>query len=218
MRLSLFLLLVACSGSPSNPNTDGSTSDTGNNASDTGNGGGESAPPTCYEGCSTVADCALSVSAYDEDNYTCDGGACVYTGCNNDEECSFFGENYVCADTPGVAERYCQPSCTTVADCDLDIGTAYDADNYTCEAQVCRWQGCNSTAECVETLGSDYVCAATGGLDTCLLACSTPADCAQGSAATDADNYACEDGACVYTGCNSDTECEDAFGAGAQCQ
>lgn len=215
MRLSLFLLLVACSGGTSSTGDDVTVSDTGSSATDTGSGG--TATPTCYDGCATVADCTTSVEAYDEDNFVCDDGACVYTGCNSNDECAFFGENYVCADTPGVSERYCQQSCTTVADCDLNSG-AYDADNWTCEAQVCRWQGCNSTAECVDTFSAEYVCAPIEGFDTCVLGCSAAADCDQGLGANGADNYTCEAGACVYTGCNNDTECEDAFGAGAQCR
>jgi hypothetical protein len=37
-------------------------------------------------------------SAYDEDNYTCSGGACIYTGCNSAAECdvTFSNQNYTC--------------------------------------------------------------------------------------------------------------------------
>lgn len=33
------------------------------------------------------------------------------------------------------------------------------------------------------------------------------ASCGSGSAAYDADNYACREGLCVYLGCRSDAEC-----------
>ena len=42
----------------------------------------------------------------------------------------------------------------------------------------------------------------------CLPACTTTADCNLGSAPYDADNYGCEQGACIYQGCNSETECQ----------
>ncbi|NMB75864.1 MAG: hypothetical protein GYA21_12150 [Myxococcales bacterium] len=46
----------------------------------------------------------------------------------------------------------------------------------------------------------------------CQRVCSSPSDCAQGYAPWDADNYACPDGTCVYTGCRSDTECQSVPG------
>jgi hypothetical protein len=62
-----------------------------------------------------------------------------------------------------------------------------------------------------------YVCRDTAallfpgleGVRACVYACQAAADCAMPSAgaAFDADNYACIDGACVWTGCNSTEEC-----------
>ncbi|RMG96704.1 MAG: hypothetical protein D6705_10520 [Deltaproteobacteria bacterium] len=48
----------------------------------------------------------------------------------------------------------------------------------------------------------------------CAPSCTTPADCVTGmpTAATDEDNYACEQGACRYLGCHDDTECPDGGG------
>ena len=100
---------------------------------------------------------------------------------------------------------YCLPACTTTADCNL--GSApYDADNYGCEQGACIYQGCNSETEC-QTI--NLTCHDVGGLPICLLPCSVPSDCdIGGGAAYDADNYAGEGGACIYSGCNSDSECQ----------
>ncbi len=53
----------------------------------------------------------------------------------------------------------------------------------------------------------------TGGgptLPVCWQTCAVAADCALMNAGEefDADNYACEDGLCVYQGCNDDQECK----------
>ncbi|MEQ8456321.1 MAG: hypothetical protein RLO52_15750 [Sandaracinaceae bacterium] len=45
----------------------------------------------------------------------------------------------------------------------------------------------------------------------CQLGCASVADCATASPAFDADNYACEGGACRYTGCVDDGECRATF-------
>ncbi|HOW52511.1 MAG TPA: hypothetical protein PLV42_10770 [bacterium] len=47
----------------------------------------------------------------------------------------------------------------------------------------------------------------------CYRTCSTPDDCvdANPQAITDADNYTCDDGICVYKGCNNSTECETTY-------
>jgi hypothetical protein len=46
-----------------------------------------------------------------------------------------------------------------------------------------------------------------GDVPRCVRACTTPADCDQGFATSDADNHACENNVCVYLGCNSGDEC-----------
>ncbi|RME21227.1 MAG: hypothetical protein D6806_15015 [Deltaproteobacteria bacterium] len=47
-----------------------------------------------------------------------------------------------------------------------------------------------------------------GGVPQCLKGCTSAADCDFGSPAYDADNYECRNGVCVYSGCNSDGECQ----------
>lgn len=59
--------------------------------------------------------------------------------------------------------------------------------------------------------------AGAGGEDAslplCRESCSTAADCASSppTAITDDDNYACTNNLCVYTGCNTSSECQTAF-------
>ena len=98
-------------------------------------------------------------------------------------------------------------TCDAPADCDLGAGPAYDADNYACVSGGCVYQGCNTTSEC-QTLG-DYVCHDAGlGTRHCFPACAGPADCDLGAGpAFDADNYTCDEGACLYAGCNDTSEC-----------
>ena len=45
--------------------------------------------------CVTTVDCDLGYTAYDEDNYECLGGGCVYSGCNTDQE-DDYADGYVC--------------------------------------------------------------------------------------------------------------------------
>jgi hypothetical protein len=107
----------------------------------------------CVHTCSTTADCTQNVAYMDADNYACEAGWCRYLGCNTDAECQTIGA-YACRDQ-GSGTRYCVHTCSVPADC--SAGVAYsDADNYACEAGVCRYTGCNSDNEC-QTIGA-YVC------------------------------------------------------------
>lgn len=100
---------------------------------------------------------------------------------------------------------FCQLACATASDCSM--GTApYDADNYSCPSGVCVYEGCNSHTEC-QVLGGSYQCLSSGQLMLCQEPCATAADCSLGTAAHDADNFACQNSACVYLGCNTDSEC-----------
>jgi len=158
----------------------------------------------CQPACGAAADCDLGSAPYDSDNYTCSAGYCHYTGCNGDGECQTLG-NFVCRDT-GYGVLMCIGACGTTADC--STGQApYDADNYACTDGYCHYTGCNSDTEC-QALGN-YVCRDLGwGPPLCIMACGVAADCSTGQLPYDADNYACTDGYCSYTGCNSDTECQ----------
>jgi hypothetical protein len=113
----------------------------------------------------------------------------------------------------------CYATCATVADCDFG-NPINDADNYECDEGVCRYTGCNSTQECVDTfMSTAYACGTVPGivLPSCLKTCSGAADCATVSPAYDADNYQCTGGLCEYIGCHGDQECTDSFGGGYGC-
>ena len=45
--------------------------------------------------CATVADCDLGSLPNDPDNYACEGGLCVYQGCNDNAECQALGD-FIC--------------------------------------------------------------------------------------------------------------------------
>jgi hypothetical protein len=181
----------------------------GGNASggNSSGGGNVAATPICLPPCNTAADCDLGSPAFDADNYSCNGGHCVYLGCNNDTECA--AQNMVCRadDNPLLGNgTFCVFPCNTAADCDLGGGPAFDANNYACENGGCQYSGCNDDTECA-ALGN-YVCRDLGGLSFCVTPCQAPADCDIGSgAAYDADNYSCPQDYCVYEGCNSTSEC-----------
>jgi len=103
----------------------------------------------------------------------------------------------------------CVPTCTTAADCSLDVAP-YDTDNYTCDRGGCVHHGCNNDAEC-DAYVAGYVCYDTPGTyPSCSIACTVPADCTQSAAQpayANPDHYACTDGKCIFSGCESDAEC-----------
>ena len=121
-----------------------------------------------------------------------------------------------------AADKFCQYACTKAADCIRGSSTAIsDEDNYKCENGRCVYLGCLSDAECDEVYGAVteangqvYRCNKNGayGYPECTPICSSVEDCnlyGYGSTqyAYDLDNYKCESGFCVYTGCLSDAEC-----------
>ncbi len=172
----------------------------------------------CRLGCATSADCTTPSPAFDADNYRCESGSCRYTGCVDDAECAatFASADYACHDL-GTGSRACLERCTTSADCGSAPG-AFDADNYRCESGACRYQGCNTDAECETTFGSAYGCLAVEpppipipvpvAARNCVRRCATASDCATDTGAFDADNFECAGGACRYQGCNADAECQ----------
>ncbi|MBP5406238.1 hypothetical protein J6Z19_03705 [bacterium] len=122
------------------------------------------------------------------------------------------------------AAKYCVIGCKKASDCvPAGFNAITDADNYNCDNGRCVYLGCLSDAECDEiyeavtaATGRVYRCNKNGayGYPECTPVCSEDADCdlyGQGSStqyAYDFDNYKCESGLCVYTGCLSDAECE----------
>ena len=76
----------------------------------------------------------------------------------------------------------------------------------------CENLGCKTTAECTATFGSqNFVCEQVSGetYRACYQTCKAAADCVAPNAPSlfDADNYACDQGRCVETGCNTTAEC-----------
>ena len=125
------------------------------------------------------------------------------------------------AGPPPTPLSFCQLGCTAAANC-TTASAAFDADNYRCDTGRCVYTGCNGDAECAATFSDPrYVCRAvvppSGGLpvpeaaQNCVLGCTVASDCSTPSAAFDADNYECIEGACHYTGCNADAECASTF-------
>lgn len=61
--------------------------------------------------------------------------------------------------------------------------------------------------------GEVGACDCEGGTTTemsvpmCINPCETAADCDSGVPWADADNFECDDGLCIYLGCNSNAEC-----------
>ena len=198
---------------------------TSNDASSTGDGDGDSTSadsgdgdstgdpepvPMCLPPCSSAADCVIDNAGpyFDADNYSCDNGGCMHTGCNSDAECEGSIPGYVCRQSNGADTSYCVASCTNADQCaQPTAGPAYDADNYSCDDGGCVWTGCNSDSECAASLAGSACQDFGNGLTACVLTCNAPADCDQGQLAFDSDNYACTDGYCEYLGCNSDSEC-----------
>jgi len=178
-------------------------------------GGQEEHVPYCWQVCSTPADCAQQYPPWDEDNYSCEDGICRYDGCNSDAECQGVPgmESYLCRPSVYGDAPVCVMSCGQAADCSQGMAP-YNEDNYACEDGACRYTGCNSDEECqaVATMES-YTCRVVPPVEVaqCMPGCASVTDCDLGSAAYDQDNYDCEDGLCVYTGCNSDQECSDSI-------
>ena len=177
---------------------------------DAGSGSGPELPPDCVKACQTPENCALAnLQRFDADNYECLDNRCVFTGCNNDGECTAdLGAGYVCRPGP-LGFSVCTQSCQSPSDCVIPGSQRFDEDNYTCESGRCVHQGCNSDAECIADLGASYICRPGSiGIDICIESCQAPADCAiPGSQRFGADNYSCTGNACVYNGCLSDAEC-----------
>lgn len=201
------------SGSTNGGSTNGGSSGSANGGSANGgstNGGsssgGSAGVPSlevCTLGCTTAADCVTNqFEVYDASHYTCDVDHCVYNGCRTDSECAALLPSYVCRDQ-GSGVAFCVASCTQAADC--GSGMAWDdADNYVCEDGGCKSTGCNNQAEC-DALGAQintpYRCAEfSSELSVCVPGCNSAADCPTA-------DYACEDQACKFVGCTSDSAC-----------
>jgi len=116
----------------------------------------------------------------------------------------------------------CRQSCSQAESCIPDTPRAtQDADNWSCGAGFCEWLGCLSTAECQEAYPAveGIVCNDTKAPPSCVPSCAAAADCAlEDRPLYDDDNWTCESNFCVFTGCSSDAECQEAYpGTAAVC-
>ncbi len=158
----------------------------------------------CVPACQSPDDCSLGSADTDADNWACNAGACEYLGCHDDGEC---GDLLVCREgTFSLDVPRCTPACADLNDC---VGQLphLDQDNWACVDGGCDYLGCYDDDECQGIDGG--VCVQQGDIAACSLGCESPADCDVGIAAQDEDNYTCQDGECVYSGCKPG-ECEDA--------
>ncbi|NUN15439.1 MAG: hypothetical protein HUU55_17585 [Myxococcales bacterium] len=172
----------------------------------------------CVQECDSAKDCASSQSPgpYDASHYKCVDNGCEYLGCQSHLECTelYAGLPALCDDT-AIGMPLCALACTTPADCVFaGDGGAYDVDNYSCDAGICRYVGCHTDKECLSSLpDTEAGCDLSLQIPLCKSECQTNKDCAQTHSAYDADNYVCENGLCTYIGCHTDDEC-DGLGAG----
>jgi hypothetical protein len=189
---------------------------------------GATSTAMCERACASASDCATTSAAFDTDNYACTSSRCRYTGCVSDVECqsSFADARYVCRASFGGAPS-CALGCNIATDC-TSPSPAFDADNYRCEARTCVYAGCNDDSECTATFGAGYGCRVVPpppapipvpyAARNCVRLCGTASDCATDGAAFSADNYACTGGACEWTGCRTDDECDASFAGDYVCR
>jgi hypothetical protein len=135
---------------------------------------------TCQFQCNTDTDCGGAEH--------CSGGQCVQ--CTQDSDCS---DSFTCDTDNGT----CQPPCTTDADC-----PAFNR----CNNGQCQEGGCQSDRECVAaTKNVQAKCDSSKDNGTCIIPCTTDLECGN---PTEYSFYSCISNQCVYTGCDSDKECE----------
>ncbi len=161
----------------------------------------------CYAACDEPADCALPVAYYDEDNFECDSGVCVYLGCHSDDECVDAGLS-VCVDAHGSGVPNCARGCEVAADCSLGV-VGFGEANHECVDGGCIYIGCASDADCS---AANTVCSDSGTLRSCVPVCEAPADCVTEGSGYVEDNFACDDGVCTYVTCVSDDQCSAQLG------
>jgi hypothetical protein len=203
--LVLTLIWVACI-----PGTSDSPEDNGNN----GAGGEGDSTPFCREPCSSPADCGIAGSGpYRPENYVCTDGLCQYQGCASDEECAeASSETILCRDVNDEGTAFCVASCQTAADCP-GPSSGRTEENYACNDGACQYTGCLSHPECEARHAANdgqWGCFAHEGLKDCRKRCNAPQDCEDATSpdVRDADNFECTaEGFCLWTGCNSDDEC-----------
>jgi hypothetical protein len=122
-------------------------------------------------------------------NTECTSGACVgghCAECKTDDQC---GSGSSCIDNK------CVEGCSLDSDC---------PNFYRCEDGACVEGTCQSNRECVAATGNvEATCDTNAG--KCVVPCETDLEC---GSSQDYRFYSCINNECVYTGCESDKECE----------
>jgi hypothetical protein len=122
---------------------------------------------------------------------------CVQGKCRQcDQKSACPGGDASCVD--GV----CMASCTTDENCPL---------LFKCQDSACIETGCTSDRECAFITKNGQ---ATCHAGKCGAPCNADADCTADKASTGFE--VCEQGQCVFVGCESDTECRALFGLAGQ--
>jgi len=225
--LSFGCLVLACGESASDGaggsagRPDSGSSGSGGSADSAPADAGEKAAPECVRTCSVATDCAKAGAnpPFDGNNWDCVSGRCRWLGCLNDGECAFFGGVCRLKFLSNADVMTCTEACTDTSVC-VETLESVNLDKWSCVDGGCKYAGCLSDNECATDFGPGAKCdRSTEPYPSCVRPCAAPADCvAQGaSTAQDADNWACREGLCVYTGCNSDAECTGALGGAAAC-
>lgn len=166
--------------------------------------GGTSAQYYCQQ---YQQECVCDVNAY-----KCDNGACRYEQtCTTNEQCtsgSCVGGR--CAECTTNANCYAGATCVNnqcVSGCSLDS----DCPSFNrCQNGTCVPGTCQSDRECVAATGNvEAKC--NGDEQRCVVPCQSDLEC---GSSQDYKFYSCINNECVYTGCDSDKECEFYFGKG----
>ncbi len=160
-----------------------------------GEGGADEA--RCTAGCVDAADC----SAFDV--FACDAGACVYVGCDNDDDCG----DFVCRPSvTNAGTNDCAPACENDAGCGDTFGSFGDV---SCVDGGCVADGCVDDAECKDGFGDDrYVCDAFDDEPpSCVIPCSVVGCDEQFPALT--VPLVCAFDHCRVDTCAGDADCPD---------
>jgi hypothetical protein len=177
----------------------------------------------CIHACKDDADC--SAGGPRASWSTCESGACVFIGCQDDAQCANRSDppdqQSVCRPFSD-GTRGCARPCETVADC--GTGERIDAGLVDCIDGGCVTVGCQRDAQC----GALRVCGAQPqGAAACTFLCETASDCAHAAQQeagldgpdpndpfTTEDRFVCRHGVCSFRlGCRDDGECSRWFGA-----
>ena len=178
---------------------------------------------TCGKSCIGPADCvpADADATKDENNWSCEASHCEFLGCQGTGECQelFPGMPSIACDT-GVEPHRCTLPCGTPADCEVAGSPLYGADNWSCDASLCVYEGCNANEECGEAHpDAETGCALYMEIPVCMPSCAAPIDCtneAVTAALFDEAHWLCTGGVCEHKGCASDQECQDSAVYGPQ--